>query len=48
MKISRHWLEDYVVSDKSSDDLSELFTQLGLECTLDNMNLDFRHMPHGG
>jgi len=33
MKISLNWLNDYVSTNKSSSQLVELFTQLGLECT---------------
>ena len=33
MKISRNWLNNYIISNKTNEDLVDLFTQLGLECT---------------
>ena len=38
MKISRNWLSDYVVSDKTDAELVDAFTQLGLECTSQKIN----------
>ena len=38
MKISRNWLSDYVVSDKTDVELVNAFTQLGLECTSQKIN----------
>ena len=34
MKISRNWLADYISSDKTDNQLVDMFTQLGLECTV--------------
>ena len=39
MKISRNWLNNYLVSNKSNEDLVNLFTQLGLECTFKKIKL---------
>ena len=33
MKISRNWLNNYIKSNKTNEELVDLFTQLGLECT---------------
>jgi len=33
MKISKNWLNDYLSSNKTNEQLVDLFTQLGLECT---------------
>ena len=33
MKISRNWLNSYIVSNKTDDELVDGFTKLGLECT---------------
>ena len=33
MKISRNWLNSYIMSNKSASELVDSFTQLGLECT---------------
>ena len=33
MKISRNWLNEYIKSNKTDEELVNLFTQLGLECT---------------
>ena len=38
MKISRNWLNDYVISDKTDAELVDAFTQLGLECTSQKIN----------
>jgi len=38
MKISRNWLNDYVISDKTDAQLVDVFTQLGLECTSQKIN----------
>ena len=38
MKISRNWLNDYVVSNKADAELVDAFTQLGLECTSQKIN----------
>ena len=48
MKISRNWLNNYLVSNKSNEDLVNLFTQLGLECTFKKIKLlpdDIRPLP---
>lgn len=41
MKISRNWLADYVSSDKTDSKLVDMFTQLGLECTVSNHKNNF-------
>ena len=33
MKISRNWLNNYLISNKKNEELVDLFTQLGLECS---------------
>ena len=38
MKISRDWLNNYLKSKKSDNELANLFTQLGLECNVDKNN----------
>ena len=38
MKISRNWLNNYIVSDKTDEELVDVFTQLGLECTSSKIN----------
>ena len=38
MKISRNWLNNYIVSNKTDDELVDAFTQLGLECTSTRVN----------
>jgi len=38
MKISRNWLNNYIVSNKTDDQLVNEFTQLGLECTSSKIN----------
>ena len=38
MKISRNWLNNYIISKKTDDELVDSFTQLGLECTSDRIN----------
>ena len=38
MKISRNWLSDYIVSNKTDDQLVDDFTKLGLECTFHKNN----------
>ena len=38
MKISRNWLNNYIVSDKTNTELVDAFTQLGLECTATKIN----------
>ena len=40
MKISRDWLNNYIVSNKSNDELEDLFTKLGLECNIDKSELE--------
>ena len=30
MKISRNWLNDYIISNKTDNELVDFFTQLGL------------------
>ncbi len=38
MKISRNWLNNYIVSSKTDEELVDAFTQLGLECTSSKIN----------
>ena len=38
MKISRNWLNNYIISNKTDDELVDAFTQLGLECTSTKVN----------
>ncbi len=38
MKISRNWLNKYIKSEKSDNELVDAFTQLGLECTSTKLN----------
>ena len=38
MKISRNWLNNYIISDKTDSELVDAFTQLGLECTSEIIN----------
>ena len=42
MKISRNWLNDYITSKSSDDELVESFTQLGLECTVTPLNFNYK------
>ena len=39
MKISRNWLNNYIVSNKTDSQLVHAFTLLGLECTVEKSNL---------
>ena len=47
MKISRNWLNNYIVSKKSNNQLVDSFTQLGLECTAVQTKLDFKNVIVG-
>ena len=47
MKISRNWLENYIISNKSNKNLSEMFTQLGLECTVDEIIFNLENVVVG-
>ena len=38
MKISRNWLNHYIVSSKTDEELVDAFTQLGLECASSKIN----------
>ena len=38
MKISRNWLNNYITSNRTDDELVDDFTQLGLECTSSKLN----------
>ena len=38
MKISRNWLNNYITSNRTDDQLVDEFTQLGLECTSSKIN----------
>ena len=39
MKISKKWLNKYIVSNKTDSQLADAFTLLGLECTVKKSNL---------
>ena len=41
MKISRNWLTNYISSDKTDNQLVNMFTQLGLECTVSHYKNNF-------
>ena len=41
MKISRNWLNDYIISNKTDNELVDFFTQLGLECTVSQYKFNF-------
>ena len=41
MKISRNWLTNYISSDKTDNQLVNMFTQLGLECTVSRYKNNF-------
>ena len=41
MKISRNWLANYISSDKTDNQLVDMFTQLGLECTVHQYKNNF-------
>ena len=41
MKISRNWLANYISSDKTDIQLVDMFTQLGLECTVSQYKNNF-------
>ena len=41
MKISRNWLANYISSDRTDNQLVDMFTQLGLECTVSKYKNDF-------
>ena len=41
MKISRNWLENYISSEKTDNQLVDMFTQLGLECTVSKHKNNF-------
>ena len=47
MKISRNWLKNYIISNKSNEDLSEIFTQLGLECTVNEIIFNLENVVVG-
>ena len=47
MKISRNWLNNYLVSNKTDEQLVDLFTQLGLECSFDKIEFDFTNIVIG-
>ena len=47
MKISRNWLGNYISSRKSNEDLSDMFTQLGLECTSTELNYNLDNVVIG-
>ena len=39
MKISRNWLNNYIISRKTDSELVDAFTSLGLECTIQKNSL---------
>ena len=47
MKISRDWLNNYIVSNKTDDELVDAFTELGLECaSKKNNSIDANIVVH--
>ena len=42
MKVSRNWLNNYISSKKTNLELVDSFTQLGLECTVEELIYDFQ------
>ena len=47
MKISRNWLNDYIISNKTDTELVDFFTQLGLECTVSQFKYNFSNVTVG-
>ncbi len=47
MKISRNWLNDYIVTKKTNEKLVDLFTQLGLECTVEEKKINLKNVVVG-
>ncbi len=47
MKISLSWLNDYIKTESSAQDLSERMTDLGLECTFESSGLSFTNVVLG-
>ena len=47
MKISRNWLNNYLVSNKTDEELVDLFTQLGLECGFNKIEYNFTNIIIG-
>ena len=47
MKISKKWLNDYIFSTSSDNELVDSFTQLGLECTVERISYDFENIVVG-
>ena len=47
MKISRNWLANYITSDKTDNQLVDMFTQLGLECTVHHYKNNFSNVIIG-
>ena len=47
MKISTNWLNDYVSSRKTNNQLVDLFTQLGLECTFSEKQFNLNNIVTG-
>ena len=47
MKISKNWLNSYIVSKKTDTELADLFTQLGLECTVEYKKNNFKNIIIG-
>ena len=47
MKISRNWLNDYIISNKTDAELVDIFTQLGLECTVSQFKYNFSNVIVG-
>ena len=47
MKISRNWLNDYINSEKTNEELVEAFIQLGLECAVEKVDSNFSNIIIG-
>ena len=47
MKISRNWLNNYIVSNKSNEVLVDSFTNLGLACTVNEFKINFNNIVVG-
>ena len=47
MKISKNWLNEYLSSNKTNEQLVDLFTQLGLECTFHHKKVNLENIVVG-
>tara|TARA_B100000965_G_scaffold277690_1_gene235501 strand:+ start:3607 stop:5967 length:2361 start_codon:yes stop_codon:yes gene_type:complete len=47
MKISKNWLNEYLSSNKTNEQLVDLFTQLGLECTFYHKKVNLENIVVG-